>query len=562
MSRMNSKAVVAAVLMLFAAGPLARAQSPRFTTAPEIEGNPNARAPLAAIVRFTASEPVRTIIAIWDGGRQWELAFDRSHDPQDGLPVVGFRPDRRHRLQVTIENADGDRTTAKQALAFDAPQVPSEPAEFPSIEVPVSKPGQMEPGFTLFNPRRRVPRQTQLGNEEERRFGESFGMLLMVDAAGMPVWYYRCDSRISDFEHLPNGHILYITQDYRIVEIDLLGNEIASWYAAQRPQGQGDGIAVPTMTFHHDADLLSPDRLLALSTDRRKLANWYTSEYDADVPRRTQWVMGDRIVEFDREGRVLWTWNAFEHMDPYRIGYETFLPYWKRRGYPDTVDWSHANSVLYHAADNSVLINFRLQSAILKIDRDGGDVMWVFGEPSGWPEHLQDRLISLEGDARWFWHQHAPVWTSRGTLLLFDNGNYRARPFESPTPVSETWSRAAEYQIDEEKQTARLVWSSEIPGEEKVVTIAMGSVAEMSKTGNILVGFGAILGPNGVETIDWQTRARIGQWTRAREYTHTTPPTVVWEMRLEKTGDDPEIGWNIFGVQRIASLGPQYERRN
>ena len=83
-------------------------------------------------------------------------------------------------------------------------------------------------------------------------------MLVVVDAAGEPVWYYESSARISDFERGPNGHLFLCTLDYEILEIDLLGNEIARWYAAGRPAGApatGPGIIAasspaPQITAH------------------------------------------------------------------------------------------------------------------------------------------------------------------------------------------------------------------------------------------------------------------------------------------------------------------------
>ena len=71
-------------------------------------------------------------------------------------------------------------------------------------------------------------------------------------------------------------------------------------------------------------------------------------------------------------------------MDPYRIGYQTLNGYWKRRGWPDTEDWSHANGLEYVEKTNSILINFRIQSAIFNISRQTGEIIWIAGEPSGW----------------------------------------------------------------------------------------------------------------------------------------------------------------------------------
>ncbi len=152
-----------------------------------------------------------------------------------------------------------------------------------------------------------------------------------------------------------------------------------------------------------------------------------------------------------------WRRNASDHLDPNRIGYQTFSGYGKRRGWPETVDWTHANSVSFLPADNAVLCDLRYRSAILKIDRRTGKILWIAGEHFGWPQRLRGRLLELEDADRWFWPQHAPEVTPRCTLLLFDNDNFRARPFDEPAPPSAVGSGAAEYRLDEEAGSLPMV---------------------------------------------------------------------------------------------------------
>jgi arylsulfate sulfotransferase len=530
-----------------------------FSTLPSVEPNPNTRVPLAAIVRFdTEATIAKTTITVKNSDNEWSFDYDGDRDPAEGLPVIGFRPGKAHRITVAFIDVQG-RTIKSDPVTYRAPALPTAPEEFPKINLVKVDTGRAEPGYRLFNPRRRIPRETQAGNENEKEFGESFGMLLIVDQKGEPVWYYRAQSRIAGFEYnKESGRILYITADYRAVEIDLLGNVTHSWVAANRPQEKpSDAIPVDVLTFHHDADLFENGNLLALSSERRRIQNYFTSEWDEDAPRKDQWVMGDRIVEVAPDGEILWDWKAFDHLPVRRIGYETFSRYWKRRGFPETIDWSHANEVT-RLDNGSIMVNFRYQSAIVNFDPQSGEIRWIFGEPSGWPEDLQNKLIRLEDDARWFWHQHAPLFTSRSTLLVFDNGNYRARPFEKSALVADTWSRAVEYEIDFEKNTAHQVWTSETAHDEseRVVTIAMGSATEMPETGNILAGYGAILDPDPIDEITWQNRARFGQITRCVEYTRTHPAKVVWDLRLEPTGCEPRISWNLFGLRAVKKLRP------
>lgn len=530
-----------------------------FATAPQIRPNPNPAVPLAAMVTFelegTAKE---TTVSVSRGNDSWSYTYAADRDPTQGLPVVGFYAGETHHVQVTVTGTNG-LPVSSAPMVFDAPELPTAPELFPRIHLAHADLSQAEPGYRLFNPRRRIPRQNMSGNEQEREFGESFGMLLIVDGGGTPIWYYQTESRIAGFEYdEASGHILYVTADYRVVEIDLLGNEVRSWFAAQRPQGPAaTGTPVDALTFHHDADLLPNGNLLALSTEQRVIPNYYTSEWNAAAPRQDQWVMGDRVVEVTPTGEVLWDWRAFDHLPVERIGHEMFSFYWQRRGFPETIDWSHANEIT-RLEDGTVMVNFRYQSAVICFEPTTGEIRWIFGEPSGWPESLQDKLIRLEGDARWFWHQHAPLFTSRGTLLMFDNGNYRARPFDSATAVAGTWSRAVEYEIDFATRRARQIWTSETAHEaaDRVTTIAMGSATEMPMTGNVLAGYGAILDPERIEEITWQNRTKFDQVTRCVEYTYTHPATIVWDLRLEPTGSNPRVGWNLFGLTAIDGLKP------
>ncbi len=534
----------------FLAALLGCSSGPDLATPITVEPNPNPAVPLAAIVRFEAAEPVTTDIHVSDGEHDWSFRYDESHDPKAGLAVVGMRPDRSHEITVTVRNAAGE---AAPAATFEhaTPPLPEVGVEFPPIQVAVSKPEKMEQGVTLFNPRRR-----RVGRGQEiADFNANFGMLMALDADGEPVWYYRSDSRVSDFEKVRNGNIIYCTADFRLVEIDWLGNTVNQWYAKNSPLGPRDGVAVDTLTFHHEIDELPNGNILVLSSEWKEIDDYYTNEYDARAPRKKQKVMGDVIIEFDRSsGEVVWEWHAFEHMDPFRIGYETFSSYWIRRGFPDTVDWSHANNLLYDESDDSIVVNFRYQAAAMKIDRKAREIKWIFGEPTGWGD-LSDKVLAAEGEVRWPYHQHSPNPTPNGTLLIFDNGNYQARPFRKATPVPETYTRAVEYAIDEEKMTVRELWQSEQNDEDRVIAIAMGDVDWLPETENILVAYGALLTPDSIGKTSWESSSRLGfsQWTRLREYVRSDPPEVVYEVILD-TGK-PDLGWTLFGAERIDRVG-------
>jgi hypothetical protein len=218
------------------------------------------------------------------------------------------------------------------------------------------------------------------------------------------------------------------------------------------------------------------------------------------------------------------------------------------------VDWSHANNLLYDERDDSIVVNFRYQAAAMKIDRKTKEIKWILGEPSGWGD-LSDKVLKGEGEIKWPYHQHSPHPTPNGTLLIYDNGNYQARPFDPPKPISETYSRAVEYEIDEEQRSVREIWASERMGPERVVSIAMGDVDWLPKSENVLVAYGALLDPEFLGQMRWeaQSRQQFSQWTRLREYKRTNPAEVVWEMVIK---DETPMGWTLFGAERLPGVGP------
>ena len=505
--------------------------------------------PQAAVVKFVASGPVETTLSISTGEHSWQLSYDNSKDPAAGLPVIGLYPATEHEVTVTIRDESGAEISSAP-LSFTSSPLPDDKAEFPPIEVTVNKTDQIEPGYVLFNPRRSWPER------RNARLAATFGMLLIVDHAGTPLWYYRNDSRISDLEILNNGNIVYVTQDFRVTEIDWLGNIVREWYAADRPQGLHEGgIAVEgTQTFHHEIDELPNGNLVALGSEWREVENYYTSEYDANAPRKTQKVVGDVIVEFEPDtGKVVWTWKAFDYLDPFRIGFETFSGYWARRGFPGMVDWSHANNLLYDESDDSFIVNFRYQAAAIKIDRATKEIKWIFGDPTGWGD-LSDRVFKLEGEGRWPFHQHSPTPTPNGTLLVFDNGNYQRRPFDKPLPPAETYTRVVEYSLDEEARVVRQVWQSEEKGPDSVVSFAMGDVEPLPETGNILAAYGFVIEQEAVRDgrFQWTGALDFHAWTRLRQFKRGDPTEVVWEIRLDDQGEDP-VNWVLFGAEHIPS---------
>ena len=520
---------------------------------PVIVSNTNPEVPLAAYLDVHPEEPYNELIIFLTKSGEEEPWKTIEYQPEDqsseGFPLLMVHPDQEYRINFAITDETGQRQMYPDTLNWKTPALPAEELEFPNISVSVAEKERMADGYTLMNPRRRIPLDQEGANEKNK----SFGMLLAVDADGKVVWYYRTDSRISDFDLISDDQISFMTQDSRLHVIDWMGNKKQVWYAGDRPEGSSEeGTPVgQALTFHHDATFMPNGNVVILSSKHRTLENYYTSETNANAPRKAQEVMGDIIIEFDSTGKVVWEWNTFDYLDPYRIGYETFSKYWERRGFPGVIDWSHANAIVYDDEDDAFIINFRYQSALMKIDKASKEIDWIFGEPSGWSSDLKQKLVSLEGEADWFWHQHSPTFED-GKILLFNNANYQARPFNSTVPIGTTTSHVLEFSLDEQELKAEQTWSTKAENSQKIVSIAMGDV-DYLPNGNVLAAYGALIEQPALEgdEVNWWNRGQFGQWTMVREFTHDDPAEVVWELKLNSRDEDSQVGWTIFGAERF-----------
>ena len=533
----------------------------RFVTEPEVIQNPNPRAPLAALVRFQAEGSAVAIIEVADGETTRRRTY--SEAPEAGLPVLGLKPDRDYELAIAIEDSQGNRLQAPRKLRYRSPALPAGKGDFAPIELRVSQPERMEPGITFLSVRRRVPGRPHWLTPKQRRYSADWGLIVAVDAAGEPVWYYESEFRVAGIDRLSNGNLLFHMTDFRTLEVDMLGNLVTEWYAAERPFGPSPNPnAVPiasAQTLHHQPLETPFGTFLSFSANARQVENYYTSEYDPDAPRATALVMGDDIIEFDRQGNQLWRWSTWDHLDPFRIGYELTESYWPVRGFPNHLDWTHGNGLEYDPRDDSVIINLRHQDALIKIDRESGEIVWILGEPTDWPAPLQTKLLTPEGEPfEWIYHAHNPRLTEAGTILLFDNGKFRARPFRPYLKPEETYSRTVEFAVDEENMTVRQVWAShDQVTPDNCFSFAMGDAHRLPKTGNILV-VDSICDDRqaGLTQNEWDYSARhvsdVIHWGRVREYGGTDHAEVLFELLIHDP--DEVLQWQIFGGFRTPDI--------
>lgn len=209
-------------------------------------------------------------------------------------------------------------------------------------------------------------------------------------------------------------------------------------------------------------------------------------------------IYGEAVQEIDRDGKIVWQWLTFEHLDPEldRIG-----PLHPRDR------WTNLNA-LHQMPDGRLLMSFRCIDTIVIVDRESGNIDWRWG-----PGQIAG--------------QHNPTWLDNGNILVFDNGAHRAY-----TTID--YSRV----IEVNPATGAVEWEyKENP------------VFDFSS----FICSGAQRLPNGNTLICECTKGRLFEVTRQGD--------IVWEFLSPFYYEHPIFGTNnmVFRCTRYADDDPRFD---
>lgn len=284
----------------------------------------------------------------------------------------------------------------------------------------------------------------------------------IADATGTPLWATSSTSnRFVDFQR----------QSYR-------GRDVLTWWQGSGGPGgggSGQGSCVLTGLDHTPittigaSDEFQPDsHELRITAANTALITAYVT-----IPGDLSAVGGpvDGLVrnsyaeEVDIDsGTVLRRWSALDHV-PLADSYKP-VP-----GSPDQpYDYFHINSISL-TPDDHLLISGRHTSALYKVHRITGEVIWRLGGKSNSYAVAPDAVFGF---------QHHAIFENPRTIRLFDNGS------DGNTTLHP--SRVAWLRVDQTSMTATLADSMSIP--DNAQTTAMGS-AQRLPNGNVLVSWGS-----------------------------------------------------------------------
>jgi hypothetical protein len=178
------------------------------------------------------------------------------------------------------------------------------------------------------------------------------------------------------------------------------------------------------------------------------------------------------VQELDiQTGEVLFEWQSINH-----VGLEETYATLLQDGRPG-IDYFHLNSIDVDHDDN-LLVSARETSAVYKIDRKSGEIIWRLG--GKWSDFQM-------GPGTRFAYQHDARRQRDGTITIFDNGN---TVFHNGLPKVIEESRGIVLGLDERKMKATLVREYTHP--DKQYADAAGNMQVLPK-GNVFVGWGRAL---------------------------------------------------------------------
>ncbi|NET32872.1 MAG: aryl-sulfate sulfotransferase [Cyanothece sp. SIO1E1] len=393
-----------------------------------VEVNPSGYSPLTARIEIELDEAVRIDLRV-EGKKGKGSSIEHSFTElatEHLIPVYGLYADDTSTVVLNFVDADG---TARGNQSFKIATGELLP-DLPEITIDVAEKRDIERDLTLVS---------YFGHNGEALPQRVFAF----DQYGDIRWYLNFENHPSlqglfydvGVEQLANGNFYFGDgNEDKIFEVNPFGLIVESWDLT----GYG----------HHHAVLEKPNGNFLVTVNKWGLQT-----------------VEDHIVEVDRETKfIINEWDLRESLDPDR---QTMVN--------NRSDWIHVNSIAYDESDNTIIISGRTQG-VIKLTEDN-EVVWILGNHSGWDKagngtDLKGKLLTpvnamgqpitdpevLAGtkkhsDFDWNWYQHANKLLSNGNHLMFDNG--AGRNFSN----NELYSRAVEYEIDEESMQVRQVWA-------------------------------------------------------------------------------------------------------
>ena len=232
----------------------------------------------------------------------------------------------------------------------------------------------------------------------------------LYDMSGHPIWYLpTTDSKgfnIRDLKITPKGSITYVIDEQGVFEISYSGAEI--WKGPDNGTVSGDS----TEHYHHQFTRLNNGHYLALGQNTAYINLAHADDSNLlilpqgntdpdDKDKKYLRIPMGTLIEYDQNGRVLWSWRFSDHSSGTSVLYHHTLK-GPAQMHP------HENSFFFDEKKKFIYLSCRNLSRIIKIKYPEGNIVAIYG---GSPATGRDIFCG----------QHSCSITSNGYLLLFNN---------------------------------------------------------------------------------------------------------------------------------------------
>ena len=311
--------------------------------------------------------------------------------------------------------------------------------------------GRTAPGYVFVAPT--PPR----GQRPTGQFGP-----MIVDDSGEPVWFHPTRKGV-------------VAQNLAVQRYD--GRPVLTWWEGRILQGYGPGeFVVLDETYREVVRVKAGNGYHAdlhelILTDRGTAVLAIYDELVADLsavggPARGT-LVDSLVQEVDvRDGSVPFEWKSRDH-----VAFEECYCTYPTTADPKLLDHFHINSIDLDT-DGDLLVSARHTSAVYKLDRRTGEVVWRLGGKKS--------DFELGPGAR-FGYQHDARRQPDGTITIFDNAAWGSEKRIA------TESRVIALRLDTSAMRAELV--SEYRHPDGLLAGAKGS-AQVLPDGGVLVGWG------------------------------------------------------------------------
>lgn len=265
--------------------------------------------------------------------------------------------------------------------------------------------------------------------------------LLKFDNKGDLIWY----KKINDYQKERIGSVHHfcksMNDNYYAFEMNTVDGEK---YQEQLVFYDQDVEEIKRVSFllegkklsvdSHDAVVFDENNYIISAMNMEKVDN-IPAEYNEEGYDKAN-------VEYIQEiedGKLKWQFRSADHPEFY--GYTMHSDNEFDRFYEDYSDYMHFNSFAIDPVDNNLLVSFRNQCSIIKINRDNGQIMWILGG-KGDQFGIGDSLFAC---------QHSISFTDEGNLLIYNND------------LDPKNSSVLELRLDENNRKVEVVNSLELP---------------------------------------------------------------------------------------------------